>query len=165
MKYYILLAAAMVLHGAANAQQTYTMQDLVAIQKEGNYSCVILNGGMPQTFTQRGVADLYDLLKTQPSLLNGASMVDKVVGKGAASLMIIGGIKRLHTGIICTPALTMLRAAGIEVTFDLEVDHILNIPRNGWCPLELRCKDAQTALDALPIIEAFVTEIRQQQKT
>ena len=55
-------------------------------------------------FTQRGVADLYDLLTQEPDFLKGALIADKVVGKGAAALMILGGIKELHTDIISSKA-------------------------------------------------------------
>jgi iron complex outermembrane receptor protein len=159
MKKYLLFIAAVAAENAASA--AYSMQDLIAIQQSGNYSCVILNGDEPRHFNQRGVADLYDLLHSEPALLKGATMVDKVVGKGAAALMIAGGIKRLHTALICTPALEMLRKADVEVTFDKEVPYILNIPRTGWCPLEARCKDAKTYQECLPIIEDFVKAMRQ----
>jgi ParB/RepB/Spo0J family partition protein len=156
----ISMGHAKVLLGIDNAQEPPTLQDLIAIQTQGNYSCVILNGDKPRTFNQRGVADLYDLLHNEPALLKGATMVDKVVGKGAAALMIVGNIKRLHTRIICTPALEMLRKAGVEVTFDQEVEYIYNIPRTGWCPLEARCKDAKTAEECMPLIADFVKSMK-----
>ena len=58
---------------------------------------MIANEGKIRTFTQRGVADLYDLLTREPEFLKGALIADKVVGKGAAALMILGGIKELYT--------------------------------------------------------------------
>lgn len=158
-KYLLLFVVAVVAANAASAAPT--MQDLIALQQSGNYSCVILNGNEPRKFNQRGVADLYDLLHSEPSLLKGATMVDKVVGKGAAALMIAGGIKRLHTALICTPALEMLRKADIVVTFDKEVEYILNVRRTGWCPLEMRCKDIATYQECLPIIDDFVKTMRQ----
>ena len=72
------------------------MEELINLLHSGGYSCVIANGDNIRTFTQRGVADLYDLLTQEPDFLKGASIVDKVVGKGAAALMILGGIRELH---------------------------------------------------------------------
>lgn len=137
-----------------------SMDELIKIREQGNFSCVIFNGDQPRTFNQRGVADLYDLLKSEPQLLNGATMVDKVVGKGAASLMIVGGIKRLHTGIICTSALQMLKNANVEVTFDKEVEFIYNVSKTDWCPLEKLCKDLPTAQACIPVIERFIQSMR-----
>ena len=48
---------------------------------------MIAHGDCIRTFTQRGVADLYDLLVTEPDFLQGASIADKVIGKAAASLI------------------------------------------------------------------------------
>lgn len=76
------------------------MEELINLLHSGGYSCVIANGEVHRTFTQRGVADLYDLLTQEPDFLRGASIADKVVGKGAAALMILGGIKELYTDIM-----------------------------------------------------------------
>ena len=74
------------------------MEELINLLHTGGYSCVIDNEGKIRTFTQRGVADLYDLLTREPEFLKGALIADKVVGKGAAALMILGGIKYLSRG-------------------------------------------------------------------
>ena len=55
-------------------------------------SCVIRNGDVTRIFRERGVKDLYRLLEEEPELLDGAFVADKVVGKGAAALMILGGV-------------------------------------------------------------------------
>lgn len=168
MKKILLLFLILFVCSISNAQTNKTnvlsptIQELIEMREQGNYSCVILNGDKPRAFNQRGVADLYDLLQKEPNLLKGATMVDKVVGKGAASLMIVGGIKRLHTTIICTTALEMLNNAGIEVTFDKEVDFIYNISKTDWCPLEKLCKDIKTANECIPIIDNFVKTMRKE---
>lgn len=61
------------------------MEELIDLLHSGGYSCVIANKGKVRTFTQRGVADLYDLLTQEPEFLKGAMIADKVVGKGAAA--------------------------------------------------------------------------------
>ena len=66
------------------------MEELINLLHTGGYSCTIANKGEIRTFTQRGVADIYDLLTQEPEFLKGASIADKVVGKGAAALMILG---------------------------------------------------------------------------
>ena len=56
------------------------MDELIRLLHEGGYSCVIRKEEI-RTFTQRGVADLYDLLNQHPVFLHGAQVADKVVGK------------------------------------------------------------------------------------
>ena len=38
------------------------IEELIDLLHSGGYSCAIANGDIIRTFTQRGVADLYDLL-------------------------------------------------------------------------------------------------------
>lgn len=113
-----------------------------------------------RTFTQRGVADLYDLYQTEPAFMKGASVADKVIGKGAAALMVLGGFKAAYADIISTPALALLREAGVEVTFSREVPHIINRDKTGWCPLETACGNLQSAEDMYPVIRDFIARIR-----
>ena len=59
-----------------------------------NCSCVIRNGDTVRIFHERGIKDLFRLLKTEREFLDGAFVADKVVGKGAAALMVLGGVDR-----------------------------------------------------------------------
>ena len=70
------------------------MDELIRLLHEGGYSCVIRKEEI-RTFTQRGVADLYDLLNQHPVFLHGAQVADKVVGKAAAALMVLGGVREV----------------------------------------------------------------------
>ena len=133
------------------------MEELINLLHSGGYSCVIANGDNIRTFTQRGVADLYDLLK-------GASIADKVVGKGAAALMILGGIRELHTDIISSKALDLLRSSDIKVHFVQEVPFIWNRDHTGWCPVETMCSEEESAEAILPLIRDFLEKIRSGKK-
>ena len=89
------------------------MDELIRLLHEGGYSCVIRKEEI-RTFTQRGVADLYDLLNQHPAFLHGAQVADKVVGKAAAALMVLGGVREVYTDIISEPALAVLHKANIS---------------------------------------------------
>lgn len=114
------------------------MESIIDILHKGGYSCVMKNREEVRTFTQRGVADLYDLYQADSAFMKGAAIADKVIGKGAAALMVLGGFKTVYADIISTPALALLCEAGIETTFAQEVPHIINRDKTGWCPLETR---------------------------
>lgn len=134
------------------------MRELVRTLHEGGYSCVIENNGEVRTFSRRGVADLYLLLKTGPEFLRGASVADKVVGKGAAALMVLGGIKELYTDIISTPALGLLLKAGVTVGFGTEIPQIRNRENTGFCPVESLCLNVDEEEEMLPLIDGFIRE-------
>lgn len=122
----------------------------------GHYSCVIENRYGLHFFSQRGVADLYELYRHRPEYLSGAHMADKVVGKGAAALMVLGGIASLYADVISTPALALLRKAGIDVHFGQEVPRIENRTKTGGCPLETACIDLDDAVKIYPVIQEFM---------
>ena len=128
------------------------MESIIDILHKGGYSCVMKNREEVRTFTQRGVADLYDLYQ--------AAIADKVIGKGAAALMVLGGFKTVYADIISTPALALLCEAGIETTFAQEVPHIINRDKTGWCPLETACMELNTVEEMYPVIQNFISRIR-----
>lgn len=100
------------------------MEDLIRLLHEGGHSLVVSNGRV-RTFDGRGVADLYGLLNGDPEFLSGAVVADKVVGKAAAALMILGGVGAVHADVLSRPALELFVAAGVEPAFDRLVDHII----------------------------------------
>lgn len=92
--------------------------------------------------------------------MKGAAIADKVIGKGAAALMVLGGFKTVYADIISTPALALLCEAGIETTFAQEVPHIINRDKTGWCPLETACMELNTVEEMYPVIQNFISRIR-----
>lgn len=137
------------------------MKELIDLLDTGGYSCVIAKGNCIRTFTQRGVTDLYDLLQTEPAFLKGASVADKVIGKAAAALMVLGQVKEVYVHIISQPALQLFQEAGIPVHYDEAVHHIINRNHTGWCPLEQASRDLHSPQEIYSAIQNFIT----QQKT
>lgn len=140
------------------------MQELRKRLQEGKHSCVIANGSDIRIFCRRGVADIYDILKNDPKFLQGASIADKVIGKAAAALLILGGIKQVYSNIISQLAMELFQSAHVEVTYGKLVPHIINRTHTGWCPLETLSKDAQTPEDVLVIVENFMMQEVQSDK-
>lgn len=128
---------------------------LVRLLHKGGHSLVLWNGDT-RTFNRRGVADLYNLLHDEPDSLRGAIVVDKVVGKGAAALMVLGGVAELYADVISEAALALLETNGVTVAYGQSVPNIVNREKSGLCPVETLCKDAATAAECLPLIQNFM---------
>ena len=135
------------------------MDELVRILQDGNHSLVVAGDGI-RTFDGRGISDLYGLLTEHPDWLRGASVADKVVGKGAASLLILGGVRELFAGVISTSALGLLEDSRISLRFAEKVPYIINRKGDGLCPVEALCKDCKTAAECLPFIQGFINKLR-----
>lgn len=121
-------------------------------------SCVISNGCGLTVCHERGVMDLYRLLTQEPERLRDTFVADKVVGKGAAALMILGGVRELYADLISRPALGLLDSEGVEVSFADVVPNILNRTQTGFCPVETLCSECRTAAQCLPLIEKFINQ-------
>jgi hypothetical protein len=133
------------------------MKGIVDMLREGKYSCVVRNGET-RAFARRGVADVYGLLKNEPSFLRGASVADKIVGKGAAALFVLGKVRELYADVVSAAALDLLAKAGIEVSYKEKVPAILSQSKTGLCPLEARCAGEDSAAGILLIVDDFINE-------
>lgn len=123
-------------------------------------SCVIRNGNDIRVFHDRGIKDLFRLLKEERAFLDGAFVADKVVGKGAAALMNLGGVKEVYADIVSRPALALLNEARIRTDYTLVVAHIVNRTQTGICPVEQLCDGCATAQTCLPLIERFIEHMK-----
>jgi hypothetical protein len=59
-----------------------------------------------------------------------------VVGKAAAFLYCLLGVKALHAGVLSVPARDVLLSAGISVEWGSLVPAIRNRAGDGFCPME-----------------------------
>ena len=138
------------------------LANLVEVLRHGAHTLAVASGGTVRTFRRRGVADLHTLLTEEPGLLRGASVADKVTGKGAAALMMLGGVAEMHTDVISESALGLLAQSGMTVHYDLAVPHIINRRGDGMCPVETLCLGCRTAAECLPLITEFIERNKQQ---
>ncbi|MBR3896953.1 MAG: DUF1893 domain-containing protein [Bacteroidaceae bacterium] len=134
------------------------MDTLIDTLHQGGYSCVIRKGTEVRTFHQRGVKDLWELCESEKGFLQGAQIADKVIGKGAAALMIYGGIHEVYADVISTPALELLQKHNIHVAYAQQTDRILNRKRDGLCPVETLCHPLQSLEEMYSAITNFIKQ-------
>lgn len=132
------------------------LTELIDILHGSGCSCVICNQGKIFEYHGRGVADLYRLLKENPERLAGALVADKVIGRGAAALMVLGGAKAVYADVMSKPALAILQGRISEVSAGQLVDNIINRSGTGICPVEALTASCKTAEECLPLIESFI---------
>jgi len=116
------------------------------LQAEG-YTCVLVKEGQVYTATQRGVKPLMQWLDSGMDF-SGFCAADKVVGKAAAYLYVLMGIRALYAGVISAPAVEVLRSSGIEACWQEQVDAIRNRTNTGFCPMEQAVIGAKTPQQA-----------------
>ena len=109
---------------------------------------------------ERGVKPLLSWLDEGTDLM-GYSAADKAVGAGAAMLYCLLGVRRVHGKIMSVSAVKILRAQGIEASWDLLAEHILNRSKSGLCPMECALMGTEDPEDGLPIIRRTLQSLAQ----
>ena len=148
----VVLFAIVTLSACSKTPEQISGSDLLAILDEGSYSLVVYNNDSVSTYSARGVQDLLYLTAEEPERLHGAVVADKMIGKAAAALMVIGGVKEVNTHLICTPARELLESAGICLDAEEEIPMIMNRNKTGQCPIDSQLNDAQTAEECVDIL-------------
>jgi len=135
-----------------------TLEELKHILYTEQCSCVV-SGPVPYLGRKPGIADLLTLYRQEPSKLRGAVVADKVVGKAAATLMILGGVDEVYADLMSRLGADWLKEYGIRFSAGEMVEHIENRSHTGWCPMELACSSAESPDESLKAIEQFVNEL------
>lgn len=119
----------------------------------GTCSCVLLRQGKTlYTGEGRGVKPLIAVLESQPELLRGAVLVDKIIGKAAAMIAVLGGVERVAAVTMSTAAKEYLERRRIPAEARRLVDKITDRTGSGLCPLEtsvLSIEDPEAGYRAL----------------
>lgn len=119
--------------------------------ESGNFTCVVCYQNQVYTTNQRGVAPLLHWLDSGLNLV-GFSAADRVVGRGAAFLYCLLGVREVYARVMSLPAAEVLQAHGIDAQADTFVEGIINRTGTGPCPFESAVIDIQDAQEALTAI-------------
>lgn len=113
----------------------------VAAAKElvarGKAACVFVRDGvLVGQGMGSGVKPLLEMLDSSPHAMAGSWLVDRIIGRAAAAIAVIGGVKRVHAGVMSAGAADFLKAHGVPFTVDETVPVIINRAKTGQCPME-----------------------------
>lgn len=108
----------------------------------------------------RGVKPLLDLLDHEPSLLKESIIVDKIVGRAAAFLMILGGAKSVYALTMSLGAQAEFKKAGIKNNAEALTDVIVNRTGDGSCPMEKAVQDISDPQEAPVVLKEAIAELR-----
>ena len=121
------------------------IEEMKSLLNKDDIVCVVSKGDQVLTSNLKGIRPWIKWLRENPELLEDAVVVDKVVGKAAAMLMIVSKIKSLYTPVMSENALQYLSSQAIDFSYDRTVDYIKNNEKNGLCPMEQTVIDVDDA--------------------
>lgn len=121
---------------------------------------VLVNGSLILDSQKRGVAPILDILSGESSVLKHALVADKVIGRAAALLLVLGGIDALDTQLISDHAIDIFKKYDIPFTYDKRVPFIVNRDGTDMCPMEKSVLDIDEPVAAKAAILSMLAELR-----
>jgi hypothetical protein len=134
---------------------------LETLEKTGNSLMIYKNGTLIFESELKGIRPHLKAINELGQELEGTLMVDKILGRAAAFLVIYSGAAEAMTTILSTPGRRILDKYGLKYSYGEEVPHIKM--KNGviFCPFERMVQgieDPNTAFKAIvEKMESFKT--------
>lgn len=101
----------------------------------GRYTCVLCKGDIILTSSEHSLRPLIEWYASGEDM-NGFSAADKVVGKAAAFLYVLLGVKEVYAPVMSERAVYTLSRYGIYPSCDTTPEAITDRSGTGICPLE-----------------------------
>jgi Domain of unknown function (DUF1893). len=130
----------------------------------GDYSCIICNQNKIIKLKHKGVSAIYDLYVSNPDSFRNAQVAEKIIGKGLASIFVVGGVKEIFVDVISAPALQVLESANVIVEYNRVVPFIRNWKNTGICPLEDACRNKYSLNSIFGVVKDFVFKVKESKK-
>lgn len=131
------------------------------LNKEGN-TCVLCKGDIIYISKDKGIAPMVNFISKGVDL-HEFSAADIIIGKAAAMLFILAGVKEVYAKVMSRKAIEIFSQYSIGYTYDTLTEKIINRKGNDICPMEKTVKDIsdpQLAYDAIKQTLKLLTENR-----
>lgn len=110
-------------------------------------TCVLCRGETVYQSQMRGIAPMMGFLDDGTDLC-GFSAADRVVGRAAAFLFVLAGVREVYTEVLSEGALQVFQTHGVSVTYGTLTPYIVNRRGDGMCPMESAVKSLDDPLSA-----------------
>ncbi len=115
---------------------------------DANPSLVVLyKSGICKEYYNSGIKDIITILKQDKDTLKDAIIADKVIGKVAASILVLAGVKEIYADTLSEIAIPILEKNGVKYEYKNKVKYILNRDKTGMCPMESKFKDENNLMN------------------
>lgn len=135
-----------------------SLKQLQAKLKDENNSFVADIHGQYYISSQKGIAPVINKMKEDLHYFQDAIVVDKVVGKAVAMLLIQSGVKYIYAYVLSQKAKEILDMYQVQYDYEEIVDYIINRDHTGMCPME------QTVYEINDLDEAYHALLIKQQQ-
>lgn len=139
------------------------IRSAINLISEGTASCVVLKDNtIVKTQCDRGIGPVIRLYES--GILKDAFVVDKIIGKAAAMVMTLGGVKGCYGVTMSASAVAWLKTHQVSVQYETCVEAIINRKGDGICPMEQTVKEIEDEETALAALKEKIAELRNADK-
>ncbi len=128
------------------------------IKEEGTSCVIIKEGSIVYTADGRGVAPLLTIYEKEK--LAASCVVDRIIGKAAAMILVLGGAKSVYGEIMSKAAREYLEARDIPCQYGLCVDVITGRTGTGICPIESSVLSIDDPAEGFEALTKRLAELR-----
>ena len=117
----------------------------------GKYTLVICKDSDISTSDVTGIRPLMKLINEKKDC-KGYSAADKIVGRAAAFLYTLLGVKNVYGEVMSKGAVEIFKKEGINYEYKTLTEFIENRKKTGMCPMDeavLNCTNANDACEAI----------------
>ena len=133
------------------------LEQAVHLLKKQKYSCVILiEGKEPECSNEIGIKPLMTKLRGDMHFFENGVIADKVVGKAAALMAVLGGAQAVYGEVMSESAKGVLEEHDVEYSYHTLVPYIENRTKTGRCPLEESVVNVENPKEAFGILEKTI---------
>ncbi|PKM74405.1 MAG: DUF1893 domain-containing protein [Firmicutes bacterium HGW-Firmicutes-16] len=101
----------------------------------GEFTCVLVKDDKIYSSNLSGIAPMVGFIKDGVDL-SGFSAADKIVGKAAALLFVLAGVKEVFASVLSKKAEAVFTKHGVLYSCETSADAIINRAGTGPCPME-----------------------------
>ena len=110
---------------------------LDTLDRTGNSLMVYRDGELVFQSISKGIRPHLEAIDQLGEGLRGTVMVDKIVGRAAALLILYSGVAEVHAAVLSTQGRLVLEMHGLRFTYREEVEHIKMRDGRIYCPFEV----------------------------
>lgn len=122
-------------------------------------TCVLCRDGAVYESRKSGIAPMIDFLDAGYDL-RGFCAADRIVGKAAALLFVLAGVKSVYAEVLSEEGLRVLNARGISVAYVTLTPYIVNRKGDGPCPMERAVQKVEDPQAAYAAIRQTLVDLR-----
>ncbi len=135
------------------------IEKAIKIIENNNATCVVIKDNkIIKTDNGRGIGSLIKMY--EEGLLRDTVVVDKIIGKAAATIFALARIKKCFGFTMSKSAKSLLESNNIKCEYKTLTDYIVNRKGDGMCPMESSIINSNDLDESIKLLKNKIEELK-----